>query len=47
LPQLDRIHYTCRASFTMSLITSLLAVFFACLQQRTLGPAAESSAARA
>lgn len=31
----------------MCLITSLLAVFLACLQQRTLGPAAESSAARA
>lgn len=46
LPYLDSLHYTCRGIFTMSLIMSILSVFFACLQQRTFGLASEPSAVR-
>ncbi|KAF2716045.1 hypothetical protein K431DRAFT_236252 [Polychaeton citri CBS 116435] len=37
LPALDQTHYFARGCFVLAMITSLFAVFFTCLQQRTLG----------
>ncbi|KAF2467371.1 uncharacterized protein BDR25DRAFT_183327, partial [Lindgomyces ingoldianus] len=41
LPSLEDVHYVARAVFTMSLILSLLAVFFSGLQQSSFGRASE------
>jgi hypothetical protein len=36
LPKLEEVHYTARGLLTTSLLTSLLAVYFTCVQQRAL-----------
>ncbi|OCL09517.1 hypothetical protein AOQ84DRAFT_388114 [Glonium stellatum] len=47
LPQLEKVHYVARGVFIMSLVMSLLAVFFAGHQQSSFGRATETAAVRA
>jgi hypothetical protein len=47
LPSLDEVNYSSRGFFSVSLVTSLLATFFTCLQQRTYGFLEEPAAIRA
>jgi hypothetical protein len=37
LPSIHETHFTARGLFTVSVVLSVLAIFFTCLQQRTIG----------